>query len=101
MLTRVAFLACPHTFPSCMTRAVVSTGHPALKDLCLVSMNIGKSVGTTQDGISYDPFEGQVPQYLGREYKSDQIKNIFPRKDGRGNLFQGMYNSIPFLLNEK
>lgn len=52
MLINVAFLARPHTSPSCVTAAVVDTGYPALKDLCLVSMRMGKSVGTTQVGIS-------------------------------------------------
>lgn len=52
MLTSVAFLARPHTCPSCVTDAVVGTGYPALKDLCLESTRISKSLRTTQGGVS-------------------------------------------------
>lgn len=38
----------------------------------------------------------QVPENLGEEWKPAQIKEVFPRKDDRGDLYRGSHSSIPF-----
>lgn len=99
MLISVAFLACPHTSPSFVTAAVVDTGYPALKDLCLVSMRMGMS-GDNPGWHQLGSTSGTNTRVLTRKSKSDQIEGVFLRGESGGNLSQGIYNSIPCPVNE-
>lgn len=91
----VRFLACLHACSSFTTGAVVGAG------TLPIGVCVCKSVMTTQVVSTMTHFRDNYQNTQGGECKSDETKEVLlPGKDGGGKLSQGIYNSVPFLLNE-